>query len=223
MNLISPKRIIKKKGGPFQAAFEIEKSVDYIITEDDVTFTKSILTVYNSIPVTPFQARIPDIVPIDDGIFAKYHKFQGLINHCINNAEKLNTQLRDLLISIPSIKPPKEELIAMEFMALRNVFSDFFNSYKPLKEQNIYNTKVKRHNITATLYQYITDRNIYTHGILKLRCPDKVFVIQYLEKRTEKVYAELTTEMLQSFLNVSQQLRKTLIDINTFLQANRAK
>jgi hypothetical protein len=61
-------------------------------------------------------------------------------------------------------------------------------------------------------------RNIYTHGTLKLRRPDETFVIEYVENRRLKAYAELNIEVLTSNLQTSNELRSVLSAIRTTFQ-----
>jgi hypothetical protein len=216
MELLSPKIIHPKKGGPFQASFEITKMENYILTENGIEITKSIETVYNSIPVNRFKATIPAVVPMTDDIIESYHAFQSLINHANNLAETLNNRLRDFLLTIKELTLSQEELMRMDFMTLRGIFSDFFHSYRQIKQQENFSDKEKRKNITSTFYKYIEDRNIYTHGTLKLRRPDEVFVIQFIFQRKHKLYAEVNADILKSNLAVGKWLIMLVSEISNF-------
>lgn len=216
MELLRPKIIFPKKGGPFQAAFEITKMENYMVTENDIEVSKTIETVYNSVPITPFKAAIPAVVPMTDEILAAYHSFQSLMNHANNIAETLNNRLRDFLMTVKEIKVSKEDLMAMDFMTLRGVFSDFLNGYTAIKQEANFDTKEKRKNITSTFFKYIEDRNIYTHGTLKLRRPDETFVIQFILHRKHKLYAEVSADILKSNLAVGKWLLGIISEINRF-------
>jgi len=222
MELLRPKIIFPKKGGPFQAAFEITKMENYTVTENDIEVSKTIETVYNSVPVTRFKAAIPAVVPMTDDILATYHSFQSLVNHGNNMAETLNNRLRDFLMSVKEIKPSKEDLMAMDFMTLRGVFSDFLHGYNDIKQEENFNDKEKRKNITSTFHKYIEDRNIYTHGTLKLRRPDETFVIQFILQRKHKLYAEVSVEILKSNLAVGKWLLGIVAEINKFYNPVRS-
>jgi len=187
-----------------------------MVVENDIEVQKSLEVVYNSTPINRFQAKIPGVIPITDEIIADYHNFQSIINHCNNNAEVLNNRLRDFLLTIKERKQTKEELMAMDFMGLRGIFSNFLNSYTAITKEENFNTKDKRKAITQTFFNYISDRNIYTHGALKLRRPDETFVIQFIANKKIKLYAELRADILKSNLAVSIWLMKILAEINTF-------
>jgi hypothetical protein len=168
MELLRAKIISVRTNGPFQAAFEIAKIESYDLTENGIVFQKTIEAFYNSTPLTPYQAKIPNVGPITVEIIERYHEFQELINHCINNAESINSNLRDFLLTIKGRKETKEEIMPMDFMSLRGIFSDFIHSYTEIKRVENFNSKPKRKKIATDFFNYISNRNIYTHGILKL-------------------------------------------------------
>ncbi len=101
MELLRPKKIFTiKKGGSFQAAFSCVVSRNYTFTENGVEVTKTIDILYFSEPVSQFEAKLPKIGIIQLDNIEKYYNFQNLINHCINNAEFINSLLRNFLLSI---------------------------------------------------------------------------------------------------------------------------
>jgi hypothetical protein len=100
--------------------------------------------------------------------------------------------------------------MALDFMGLRDVFSDLLKNNIFLKNDEEFNTKTKLKDITSTFHRYISDRNKYTHGTLKLRFPDEMFVVQFIENRKVKVYAELNVDILKSNLSVSSELQRIL-------------
>ncbi|MFI5159062.1 MAG: hypothetical protein ACHQF4_09365 [Sphingobacteriales bacterium] len=213
MNLQSPKRVIVKKDGPVQASFEITKKLTYTVIENGIEIQKPIEILYKSKPINQYEAIVeaPEVTAEN---VDSYHKFQGLINHCNNNAETLNSQLRDFLLTVKELKQSHEEIMAMDFMGLRDVFSDFLKKYSDLKNEKLFDTNAKVKEITSTFHRYISDRNIYTHGGLKLRFPDEIFVIQYIENKRVIVRAELSNEILKSNLDVSNQLMKIITTVN---------
>lgn len=213
MNLLSPKPVAIKKGGPFQASFEITKNLNYTIVENGVEIQKPIITLYRSKPINRLKAVVKAPL-VTEGNINSYHNFQSLLNHCNNNAEALNNQLRDFVMTLKDLKQTKEELMAMDFMGLRNLFSDFLKGYSEIHKEERFNTTGKIKDITSTFFRYITDRNIYTHGVLKLRFPDRIFVMQYIENKKTKIYAELSLEILKSNLETSKELMSILGKIN---------
>ena len=66
--------------------------------------------------------------------------------------------------------------------------------------------------------QFITDRNVYTHGVLRIQRPDDMFVIDYIEGKKEKARVGVTLEILDSFLQIADLIRSLLIQIESFYQ-----
>jgi hypothetical protein len=67
--LISPTKIIRRKEGPFQAAFEVAIQYQYPILEHDIEIKKPINTFYKSTPKRSHQAGINCIKPLSRKLF----------------------------------------------------------------------------------------------------------------------------------------------------------
>ena len=214
--LLSPKKIIRPKGGPFQASFEITRQDTFTLVEGNLAIIKPVDTFYKSIPNGQYQALIPNILPLTKVIAETYLKFQSVISHCITNSEAVNNQLRNFLLDINELNINKEEILKMDFMTLRNTFSEFFHAYKSIQNESNFNTKAQRKALTKFMHQFITDRNIYTHGTLRIQRPEEIFVIDYIENSKAKVRAEVTNEILESFLNIANLIRSLLNQISSF-------
>lgn len=219
MKLFSPKKIeISKKSGPFQGVFEASQTTTYDFAENGISVTKPIEVFYKSTAINSHQATVPIFAPISEESIESYHFFQNGMNYCINNAEFLNIQLRDLLLSTKTTEEAKAALYRLDFMGQRDAFSKYLNEDRKIRELDTFNTSAKRKIITSTFHQYITDRNIYTHGKLKLLMPDEKFFIDYVLEKRAPARVEITKEIVQSFLDTSKELKRVLQVIQVFLQ-----
>ena len=214
--LLSPIKVIKLKSGPFQAAFEITKQEIYTIQEHGIQIKKPINTFFKSTPISKYQAAIPNITPLSKEVAEAYLNFQSIISHCIINGESINTQLRDLLILFKELNYKKEEILKMDFMKLRDVFSEFIDKHHSLHNEPNLNTKKQRKDLTKLMFQFITDRNIYTHGTLRIQRPKEAFVIDYIENKKDKIRVNVTLEILDSYLSISELLRQFLSQTSHF-------
>lgn len=219
-SLKSPTKISIRKDGPFQAAFELARQYPYIIHEHGIAIIKPINIFYKSTPKGSHQAEI-NFKPLTKEVAETYLKFQSLTGHCISNAEDINNQLRDLLLSIKELDYPKEELLKKDFMALRDIFSEFLDEYTNIHAEINFNSKKNRKELTKLMFAFITDRNIYTHGILRIQMPKEIFVIDYIENKRETVRVEVSLQVLESFLQISSLLKVLLNEIGTFYRKEK--
>jgi hypothetical protein len=215
--LLSPVKLSKpKKDGSFQGAFEVRIPHIHTFIEHGVEIKKPIEILYQSTPKGQYQAEIANVQSVSAEVAEMYLKFQSIIAHCITNAEAINNQLRDLLLSIDTLQAKKEEIIRMDFMGLRGVFSNFLHGFAAIKREPNFDIKVKRDNLTKTMYRFILDRNVYTHGTLLLQRPEEIFVIAYIEEKKTKESCKVTLEILQSFLNASTFIASRLAEVRKF-------
>lgn len=155
--------------------------------------------------------------PPTESELLQYHTLQTHINHCINNGETINFELRSLLMTAFAKKPVDKSLISeMDFMNLRDKFSEFIKSFQPLKAIEPYKNKKELKKITKTFTQFILDRNIYTHGQLVFNDADRTYYMQYL-KGTKEAYAQINQEILNSYNQVYTQLHSFLRLVNRLL------
>src|SRR5688572_16124598 len=128
--LISPTKITRRKDGPFQGAFEIALQYQFSIIEHGIEIKKPINTFHKSSPKGTHRAVVKLNIQLPNEVAETYLKFQSLIGHCITNGEDINNQLRDLLLPIVELNRPKEDILKMDFMALRDLLSEFLDDFK---------------------------------------------------------------------------------------------
>ncbi len=213
--LLSPTKIPPpKKEDPFQGAFEIDIPYQHTLFEHGIEIKKPINTFYKSTPQGSHQAIIKTL-PLTNDVAETYIKFQSIIGHCILNGEDINNQLRNLLLSI-HVPHSNEEILKKDFMGLRDIFSFFLDRYTEIHNEPNFNSKNQRKDLTKLMFTFITDRNIYTHGALRIQRPEDIFVIDYIENKEAKVRVEVTLQVLESFLKISDLLKSLLNEIGAF-------
>ena len=145
-------------------------------------------------------------IPTKPPLVISYFGLLTQINHCVNNAEKVNDSLRKFLVTL-SGKPTNEcgEILSNDFMQNRDIFSAFIKGFQPLKGIDEYNTTKKIKNVTSALFNFIIDRNIYTHGQLKLLSPENIFLIEFIQK-SKYEYVQITPEILSSYNSIYPKL-----------------
>jgi hypothetical protein len=222
-SLISPTKITRRKEGPFQGAFEVAIQYQYPLVEHGIEIRKPINTLYKSTPIGKYQAEIKNVSPLTKEVAETYLKFQSIIGHCITNGEDINNQLRDLLLCTKELNRASEDILKMDFMGLRDVFRDFLNRYTDIHSESNFNSKQQRKALTKIMFSFITDRNIYTHGVLRIQRPEEVFVIDYIENKKEKARVEVTLRVLESFLQISDLIKNLLNEIATFYRNTKSK
>lgn len=221
--LISPTKITRRKEGPFQGAFEIAIQYQYPLLEHGIEIKKPINTFYKSTPKGSHQAEIKGVTPLTKDVAETYLKFQSIIGHCITNGEDINNQLREFLLAIEELNSTKEDILKMDFMTLRDVFSNFLDNYPDIHTESNFNSKNQMKGMTKLMFSFITDRNIYTHGVLRIQRPEDVFVIDYIENKKEKARVEVTLQVLESFLQISDLLKSLLNEIGSFYRKTKSK
>jgi hypothetical protein len=222
--LLSPTKITRRKDGPFQSAFEISIQYQYPLIEHGIEIKKPINTFYKSTPIGKYQAEIKGgVTPLTKEVAETYLEFQSIIGHCITNGEDINNQLRELLLGIKELNHSEEEILKMDFMVLRDVFRDFLDKYTDIHNESNFNSKDQRKGMTKLMFSFITDRNIYTHGVLHIQRPEEVFVIDYIENKKEKARVEVTLQVLESFLQISDLLKNLLNEIGAFYRKTKRK
>ena len=101
-------------------------------------------------------------------------------------------------------------------MELKNAFSSYLDRYTEIHKELNFNSQKQRNGMTQLMSRFIIDRNIYTHGVLRIQRPKELFVIDYIENRKVKVRAEITLQILESFLQISHLLKGLLNEIGAF-------
>lgn len=129
-----------------------------------------------------------------------YFGTQNHVNNCVNNAETVNLKLKNVLEKLILDPDVKNELVILDFIKRRDLLSDFLKSWSPLKLIQQFDTNKKLKNITKGFHDFITDRNIYTHGALHLLLPEKVILIEHVQRST-MTYSLINSEILLSYNN----------------------
>jgi hypothetical protein len=199
-DLLSPVTITKKGSVKFQASFEVRKHTPFTLNQLSFPIKKMINVLYESIPNGQYSALVPNFKPITKQIAEKFVNFQTIIGHCINNGEFVNNKLREFLLSISEIERTKDELLSLDFMKLRDLFSEFLKKYKPFQDSNNFKTRQQQSAFTKLMFKFITDRNIYTHGMLWVFMPEENYIIDYIDKKKGKQRAKITLEYYSPFL-----------------------
>jgi len=146
-------------------------------------------------------------------------RLQRLMNTCVNHAEYIKSQLHLVV----------EYLLRHTFKAIGDKQSfDGIDNFMHLK--GVFIKKAGELSATKALIkgrphglnQFILDRNIYTHGMLKMREDNKEFVIQYLDKRKglsrdgfHQAHAIVNEEIIDSYLETAKVFLKFLEDFKT--------
>lgn len=124
----------------------------------------------------------------------------------VNNAFKENPLLNDIF------KQYEERYNKLDFMGHRNLLSDIIKSNKiewlseVLKE---YNCK----SVTKSFYNFILDRNKYTHGELMFWYPEMKTILEYEVDNKQVQYGEVNKDILNSFLTCYKNIDEFLNDI----------
>ena len=204
--LISPIDLLN--GSKIMTAIS-EENVKYIDPISHIEVVRNISIVYFG---TRWRVYAQAIGTPTTETIEKYSEIQNLIGNCIQLAEILNTKLSGICKGfLNKSSDERDEIHTYDFMKLRNTFSDYLKSYVKIREIEEYNSKKKVKEFTRLFYQFILDRNIYTHGIFRMRKPENDFVL-YHKVGDVNTYSLVTKEMLLSFMKVYEVLNKLLDD-----------
>jgi hypothetical protein len=102
-----------------------------------------------------------------------------------------------------------------------DAFSFFLHRYTEIHNEPNFNSRKQRSAMTKLMFAFITDRNIYTHGILRIQRPEEVFVIDYIENKKVKVRVGISLQILESFLQISSLIKSLLNEIGTFYRKQK--
>lgn len=167
------------------------------------------------------EIKVPDFSKMDERIFTVYIKVQQFLNICANAGERINYKLLTLL---PIMAPESRasDLLKLDFMKLRNEFSERFKKNLTYRLDVMYDSSEKINKITSTFYDFVLCRNYYTHGVLKVLLPTEKYYIEYIEEGKEKITAEINQNILQSFLDTADDIAYVLDQIRSFHERNRS-
>lgn len=168
-----------------------------------------------------FELPMPEFKPnATTEILQKIHTYASLRFQCVGCAEILNESLRGLLKNYSSFKGLKNlsEIYRLDFSGLRDMLSPIIKTDKVFHSLPFFDTQEKRTLYTKVFADFITDRNVFTHGILYYSAEEnKLFINYVIKSKNKDEWAEVTDEMLQSFMWVSEQLRNPLSAMQVLL------
>jgi hypothetical protein len=129
----------------------------------------------------------------------------------INNKFKQIADLTDVFATY------EERYYKLDFIGHRNLLSDIFKSNKLvwltelLKEYDV-------KSVTKSFYNFIMDRNKYTHGELMYWYPDKQTLLEYENEARQTEYGIVNSDILNSYLtcykNIDELLNKIDANLN---------
>ena len=171
-------------------------------------------------------------LPIDgQAIFGKesigaINEIKKQIGTCSQIAENLFSKLKALNLQLKQLDDLKdifeeyeENYKKLDFMGHRNIFSEIIKSKKIewiddiIKEYNI-------KSITKTFYNFIMDRNKYTHGELMLYYPSRETILEYEDQQRNREVAVVNVEIITSYIETYKELDKILNAIEAMRQKN---
>jgi hypothetical protein len=152
------------------------------------------------------------IMPIDPQSYTtdKYDKqeyYQAKMGKCSHFAETLNSSLDNFLGLYFSDRDPAAfgdryaSLQKLDFMNARSLMSEVLKSDKKFMQVEEINSPEKLKHFTRTFYDFIMDRNKYTHGLLYLAYPSYAPVIQYENEQKKVEYAEIDDEIIGDYFS----------------------
>lgn len=160
------------------------------------------------------EIPMPDFKPdASTDTLQKIYRYTNLKFQCVGCAEILNESLRGFLIRYSNFRGLRNlsEIYRLDFSGLRDMLSPIIKKDKDFHTIPFFDTAEKRSMYTKVFADFISDRNLFTHGILYYFSDEDKFYLNYVVKIKHKDdWAHLTDEMLQSFFWVSEQLRNPI-------------
>ena len=162
------------------------------------------------------------IMPLDgDKIFGKdvitqLDSIKSIMSRCAQLGEVLNGKLRGFN-NKHKINPVLKDIYSkydgryykMDFMGHRDLFSDIVKS-KKLESLNEVISEYEAKSVTKTFYDFIFDRNKYTHGDLMYWYPNRKTLLEYRDESGKIVYGEVNQDIFNSYLLAYDELNKIL-------------
>lgn len=151
------------------------------------------------------------------------NEIKGTIGRCSQLAEILFGLLKTVNNSFREISELKEDFASYEeryykldFMGHRNLLSDIFKSRK-LDWLNKLLSEYDVKSVTKSFYNFILDRNKYTHGELMYWYPQKQTLLEYENEQRLPEYGIVNADILNSFLVCYKELHELLNKISGIL------
>lgn len=222
--LLSP--INLTKGKPF---FSVSSSVDatYIdpITGNKVINNISIVDISEELKINQYAyASIKTLGPesVTYELVKQFEEIQNHLGRCVRTAELLNHELRQINHKLFALtEHERMDINTLDFMQLRDKLFDFLKKNNLLKDIEKYNSNQKIKPISKLFNQFILDRNIYTHGVLRMRFKEKDFVVEHKTSAKKSDYSIVDVEMLLSFNEAYLYLKEFLDKLTKAIQNHR--
>ncbi len=150
-----------------------------------------------------------------------YAGMQSLIKSCVDNAEDIKSALHQLYTrkKNPQSEDERKEVAKIDFMKLRDWYMNDIRSSKIYQEFSKYNSTKKLKHFSTAFYNFIMDRNIYTHGILCIVKPHYDFVIQYTDSESHRQkIATIDLNILQSYNDTYLEIKSVMTEYNIIYQ-----
>ena len=201
MSLLSPQLF------HFKNTLVATRNTEYTIDENnDGVLTHGIIFHMffgeEELAVDTYAGIIVPSVEINSVMINEYEAFKTRIGRCVSNAEILKDQVLQInLLLFTKYSDDNKRINMLDFMKLKDNFCDFLKKHPQYK--HLANKQLRR-----DFNQFIIDRNIYTHGQLKIRQRDNQFIIDYIDNHSKiKTYAIVTEEILSSYQQTYLELK----------------
>lgn len=167
------------------------------------------------------------VLPVDyTGIFSKDVVFslqsvKSIIGQCTQLSEVLFGRLKNINDRLRQISVlndffnefPGDVYNKLDFMKHRNLLSSVLKSQK-LENLNDLSKEYNIKSVTTSFYNFILDRNKYTHGELMYWYPRRLTLLEYEHEERKCQYGLVNTDILNSFLACYKELDEFLSHID---------
>ncbi|CAG5072916.1 hypothetical protein DYBT9623_04453 [Dyadobacter sp. CECT 9623] len=154
---------------------------------------------------TEFDTYAPD-----DRTTNRFLAMREYVKICADNAEDIKSDLTQINLSMPGVQLKDGlRIMAMDFLVLKDNFMDLLKKDDKIKKVDKFSSNQRFKPLRKDFETFIKLRNIYTHGRLCMRFPEKDFVISYIEKGSKfRKYGILTMETLKSYNSCYKEINE---------------
>lgn len=157
--------------------------------------------------------------PLPDAVIQRYMNLRGIISNCVANAEAIVNRLRypNGFICGQSADYKKGENVnhivnQYEFMKLKSLFVDYIKENPKYAHLCTYGRKAGKP-FRRELDNFVTYRNIFTHGALRVMKPSYDFCLEYIDNHTKKQqHTFVSLDIIKKFNNVLVKFHKLIDD-----------
>lgn len=159
--------------------------------------------------------------------FAKQEAYQNQLGKCSHFAETLNNTLDNFIglyyqdRNSADIDQKYSNINKLDYMGARNLMSETIKRDAKFQKLEEINTAEKLKHFTKTFFNFITDRNKFTHGLLYLRYTDYAPIIQYENDKKEIEYAEVDEKVISDFYSTYEYLNNIMTKLYELELAER--